>query len=399
MPDYDVITVGGGLAGSALANALAAQGMKVLVLEQQAVFKDRVRGEQMHPWGVAELRELGLYDLLASKCGHELPWWDLFLGPQQISHRDLTVTTPQAGPEFSFYHPAMQETLAAAAEKAGAEVRRGVAVTGVEPGSPARVTVKSNGGTETLSARLVAGCDGRRSIVRQWGGFEVRQDPPGQWIAGVLFENSRAKTDTSHVIIDSQRGREVAMFPQGNGRLRSYLICQTEEEARFQGEKDVQRFIEESVATGAPPEYFEGAEPNGPLATFDGADTWVPHPYHDGVALIGDAASSNDPSFGEGLSLTIRDVRVLRDQLLNDSDWDRAGNAYAAEHDRYYGVMHQITRWFTQLFLEQGPEADARRQRAMPLIAGDMTRVPDHLVSGPELPCDETVRRRFHGEA
>jgi hypothetical protein len=28
----------------------------------------------------------------------------------------------------------------------------------------------------------------------------------------------------------------------------------------------------------------------------------------------------------------------------------------------------------------------------------DMTRVPDHLFGGPELPLDETVRSRFFGE-
>jgi menaquinone-9 beta-reductase len=39
----------------------------------------------------------------------------------------------------------------------------------------------------------------------------------------------------------------------------------------------------------------------GPLASFDGADTWVEHPFKDGLALIGDAGASSDPSFGQGL--------------------------------------------------------------------------------------------------
>src|SRR5687768_11888158 len=102
---YDVIIVGGGIAGSSLAKSLAEHGMKVVVLEREAVYRDRIRGEQMHPWGIAELRELGLYDTLRSACGHELPWVDLFLGPQQLAHRDLTKTTPQQAPELSFYHP------------------------------------------------------------------------------------------------------------------------------------------------------------------------------------------------------------------------------------------------------------------------------------------------------
>jgi flavin-dependent dehydrogenase len=61
---YDVITIGGGLAGAALAKRLAENGMRVLVLEREVAFRDRVRGEQMHCWGVAEARTLGLYELL-----------------------------------------------------------------------------------------------------------------------------------------------------------------------------------------------------------------------------------------------------------------------------------------------------------------------------------------------
>ena len=55
---YDIITVGGGLGGSSLAKAMAERGAQVLVLERERQFKDRVRGEQIHPWGVAEMREL-----------------------------------------------------------------------------------------------------------------------------------------------------------------------------------------------------------------------------------------------------------------------------------------------------------------------------------------------------
>jgi menaquinone-9 beta-reductase len=149
---------------------------------------------------------------------------------------------------------------------------------------------------------------------------------------------------------------------------------------------------------GAAKAWYEGISPVGPLASFDGSDSWVDHPYRAGVALIGDAAAASDPSYGQGLSLTCRDARVLRDCLLAHENWDIAGHAYANAHDSYYRALHKATGWFWQLFYETGPTADARRAKAFPLIADDPTRMPDFLLSGPEVPLDENVKRRFFGE-
>jgi hypothetical protein len=84
-----------------------------------------VRGEAMHPWGVAEARALGIYKLLYEACGHEIPWRDTYPGPERLIHRDLSTTTPQRTAEFAFYHPTMQEVLLTAAAEAGTEIRRG----------------------------------------------------------------------------------------------------------------------------------------------------------------------------------------------------------------------------------------------------------------------------------
>jgi hypothetical protein len=98
------------------------------------------------------------------------------------------------------------------------------------------------------------------------------------------------------------------------------------------------------------------------------------------------------------MGMALRDARVLRDHLLKTSDWDVAGNAYAAEHDCCFRNCHNVTVWFRQVFQEQTPEAKLRRQRALPRIVEDASRVPDHLFGGPDLPADDTVRARFFGE-
>ena len=72
------------------------------------------------------------------------------------------------------------------------------------------------------------------------------------------------------------------------------------------------------------------------------------------------------------------------------------GSCLRAEHDRYYGVIHTVDNWLTEFSLALGPEAEARRARALPLIAQDGTRVPDHIISGPDLhacDCQTTLLR------
>jgi 2-polyprenyl-6-methoxyphenol hydroxylase-like FAD-dependent oxidoreductase len=394
---YDIVTVGGGLGGAALAMAMARNGARVIVLERTTEFKDRVRGEGMSPWGAAEAKELGIFDLLCS-VGTEVQWWDFFFGEQLAFHRDLVATTPQHCPMLTFYHPRMQEALLQAAADAGAEVRRGTTVRSVTPASPARVVFEDDSGTTEVDCRIAVGADGRGSPTRRWGGFQVQQEPDFLFVSGVLVDGMPADEHTLRMNMNLATGVMSFLNPQGGKRVRAYLVWRKDAGLRFQGENDAARFFEESLHTGLPQELVEGATAAGPLATFSGADSWVDHPYTNGVALIGDAAASSDPSWGQGLSLTLRDARVLRDGLLGDDDWDRAGHIYAQEHDRYYGVSRTVNDWLSELFYTPGPEGDARRARALPLLAQDASRLPDADFSGPDMELDDATRRRMFGE-
>ncbi len=155
--NYDVICVGGGLGGASLAHALVRDGLRVLVLERESTFKDRVRGEGLLPWGVNEAKQLGVYDTLAA-CGVVVRYWTSH-GWKKRPPRDLAATTPNGACCLDFYHPEMQEAMLGAAEAVGADVRRGVTVREVRPGAPPSVTVEHDGRSETLTARLVVGAD------------------------------------------------------------------------------------------------------------------------------------------------------------------------------------------------------------------------------------------------
>jgi len=390
---YDIITVGGGIAASALAKAMAEQGAKVLILEREVKFKDRVRGEGLVCWGCGEARELGIYELLKKSCGHDVPFVASGMGI-----RDLTSTTPQRLPLLSFPHPVMQETLLAAAEQAGAEVRRGMTVEQIETGkTPAVITARGN--RKRIAARLVVAADGRGSAARKWAGFAVQEQSNPYYMAGVLLTDVKAPSDTIHFIFNPDLGMCTVLIPLGNCRFRAYFIYPKTVGYRLQGDPMLRLFTSESPKVYPPlAEYYAEAKNIGPLASFDVSDSWVEHPYRDGVVLVGDAAATTDPTYGQGLSLALRDARTLRDELSKDSDWAAAASRYADQRRVYFRTCHTVEAWLRTLFQDSSPEAAASRAKAMPLIAEDPTRVPDHINSGLDLPLNEQVRARMFGE-
>jgi menaquinone-9 beta-reductase len=104
--DYDIIVLGGGLGGSALAKAMAEHGVRVLVLEREREFKDRMRGEGV-TWGCVDAKKLGLYDLIRQACGRQPRWLDTYLGTTQIDHSDIFAKADP--PYLAFPHAAMEE--------------------------------------------------------------------------------------------------------------------------------------------------------------------------------------------------------------------------------------------------------------------------------------------------
>ncbi len=130
---YDLVVLGGGIAGGALAIVMARAGYSVLLLEETDAFQDKVRGEWIAPWGVAEVQHLGLYNLLLSAGGHHLSRHTTYEESRPPEAADaasmpLDVFIPGVAGPLCLGHPLHCQTLFDEAGRTGATALRGVAV-------------------------------------------------------------------------------------------------------------------------------------------------------------------------------------------------------------------------------------------------------------------------------
>jgi 2-polyprenyl-6-methoxyphenol hydroxylase-like FAD-dependent oxidoreductase len=394
----DVAVVGGGVAGSSVAAVLASAGLGVVLVEREARFRDRVRGEGIHPWGVTQLEALGLGEVLRAAGAHPLPLSCFYSQRVASQPSRWDSIDPDLPSEWAIYHPTLQAALLDHACACGVQVLRPARVTQLTRGRDVCLEVTTEQAVYEVRTRLVIGADGRQSAARHWVGATAIHEPVHHQIGGCLLGGVALADDTFHLA--EFEGGQVLVFPQGNDRARVYLVAREPIVGPLRGHDQAGGFIERCAAA-FPDGAFGDAYPAGPLAFFPNADIWSDRLYDDRVVLIGDAAGANDPSGGHGLSLCFRDVRELRDQLLSTTDWDAAITAYANQRTAYYSVLRAYMQWMVPLYIDVGPEADRRRERRMRARQADPTLGGFALLLayGPDgLVADEATRRLVLGE-
>ena len=364
--DSDVVVVGGGIAGAALATALAREGIDVTVLERQQRFTDQVRGENLHPWGVAEAQRLGLEQVLLDAGAHlveEMVNYGEGRAEEDTTSVPLGALVDGVPGELNLAHPTACEALAASAEQAGARVCRGVSHVEVDPGPNPSVSFRHDGDWRRLDARLVVGADGRSSRVRRQSGIELEHAPAPHLIAGLLVDD--LDVDASRNAVGIGDDVWTVTFPQGQGRARVYVCTALNEPQRFAGAGGAQRLLQAAAIDALPdPDAYRRATPAGPVRTFPADDTWTEAPYAQGVVLLGDAAGHTNPLIGQGLALALRDVRALAEGLLEQPEWDTPLLArYGCERAERLRRARILGQLHAEVWVSFGHEASERRRR------------------------------------
>jgi menaquinone-9 beta-reductase len=395
MRTCDVVIVGGGIGGAALASALAGDGLDVVVLEASTEYEDRVRGESLMPWGVAEARALDVEAVLLDAGAHVASTWLHYdtVVPTEVTMASpipVGMMVPDVAGTLNLRHPDACAALAGAAVKQGATVLRGVTAVEVAPGANPTVAYTGDDGARVeLAPRLVVGADGRASTVRRQVGITLQRQAEVHMIAGLLVDGLDDVPDSADFLA-GDGDLFMAAFHQGGGRMRIYLCPGLAQRHRFSGPGGVDEFLA-AAGFGCLPfgDQLAGARPAGPVATYPGDESWVEHPAVDGVVLVGDAAGWNNPVIGQGLAITLRDARTVRDVVRGGDLRPAAFDDYARERVERMRRLRYCADFMGAAHAEDCDHRTARRARFFelmqtePLLLGLMTSAFGGPETGP----------------
>lgn len=308
-----VTVLGAGVAGLAVARALALRGASVTVLEQADAIREVGAGLQISPNGAAVLRALGLQEALdAASMRAEAV--DLIDGPtgEGVTRLDLARMRPGQG--YHFLHRAdLIDILLKAAVEAGVTLRLLSRVSSVDlSGACPAVTLETD---ERIETPILVGADGLHSRLRLALNGEEKPFFTGQvaWRAVIPCEQGASPVAEVHM----GPGRHLVSYPLRNGKLRN--IVAVEERARWAEESWTLRDDPMDLRLA-----FAGFSPRvrgwldqiedpwlWGLFRHEVAGTWAKAIGQAGVAILGDAAHPTLPFLAQGASMGLEDAWVL----------------------------------------------------------------------------------------
>jgi 2-octaprenyl-6-methoxyphenol hydroxylase len=171
---YDVIIVGGGIAGLTLACALQGSGLRLALIEAQSAeaVRQRPLAYALSPLSIRIFRAIGVWEALAP---HITPFAQVILtdadAPQRVTFRpeDVGETAVFYCGEHARLQQVLQERVAADPQITCYYEARVESVTYGE--AAAEVELETTQGRRRLAASLVVAADGLRSQVRQRAGI------------------------------------------------------------------------------------------------------------------------------------------------------------------------------------------------------------------------------------
>ncbi|WRX15160.1 Squalene epoxidase - like 7 [Theobroma cacao] len=353
----DVIIVGAGVAGAALAYTLGKDGRRVHVIERELNEPDRIAGEGLLPGGYVKLTELGLEDCVAGIDAQRILGYDLYKDGKstKISFPLEKFQSHVAGRTF---HNGrfVQKLREKAASLPNVNLEQGTVTSLLEEnGTILGVHYKNKSGQElTASAPLTIVCDGGFSNLRRSLCYR-KVDIPSYFV-GLVLENCKLPHANYGAII-LEDPSPILFYPISSTEIRCLVDVPSQklpsvsggEMAHFScclsfiifGNLALQFCLSLKILT-SPPLYFTGfchlwtnhmtqlymqippelytafisaVEKQNNIRTMANRTMPAAPLPTPGALLMGDAFNMRHPITGGGMTVALSDVVVIRDLL------------------------------------------------------------------------------------
>lgn len=321
MQQFDLIIVGGGLAGASLAAALRESRLRIALVEGQA--PSRPQGWDARIYAISPANA----DFLA-----RIGAWEHLDRQRMAPISAMEVQGDQGGRlNFSAYETGVGElgwilesSLMACELWEG--IKRQANVTRFCPARPAALEIRHDAALLTLedgqllSGRLLVGADGRDSWVRRQAGLEAITTPYNE--KGLV---ANFATEKPHRGIAWQWFRDdgvLAYLPLPGQRM-SIVWSTPDAHADALCALPPEALAEQVAAAGQ--HVLGRLETITPAAAFPLRLIRVPRTVSPRLALVGDAGHGIHPLSGHGINLGFQDARVLAEMLGAAGPWQDIG--------------------------------------------------------------------------
>jgi 2-polyprenyl-6-methoxyphenol hydroxylase-like FAD-dependent oxidoreductase len=302
--DTDVLIVGAGPTGLALATTLARAGIRPMIVDRLTAGQDTSRAAVIHAHTLEELEALGVSEHLVHE-GLRLTRFSIRDRDQTLARLNFDWLPSRFAGLLMLPQDRTEAMLRDALERARATIRWGCAVEALRVSEDGvEVTIASDSGTQELYARYVVGADGMHSLVRQAAGigFEGHSYEQSFILADVDMSWDLGRDEVT--LFFSPDGL-VVVAPLPGGRFR--VVATLDDAPAHPGHDDIARVLR-----------LRGPSSGNTCVTsvhwsslFKLHHRVADHYRHGRLFLVGDAAHVHSPAGGQGMNTGLVDACVL----------------------------------------------------------------------------------------
>lgn len=314
--EADILIVGAGIVGSALACALRDSDLKVVLIDKSDALLDTARGDHLQPYTCEILQRWGVLDEFFAAGAEKRAGaiWYSNDGNEVLRSAVTDLDIPH--PYFAFINHEKIATilLASALERKNVTCLRPIRNWWRDDNDKSTVRIRvglPDTNDVIIRSKLLVGADGRSSRVRQSFDFRSSSHLYERSIA-VLFASQQERDPERYLKVYLGDDITTSVIPRTGHNCKIGIPVATRDAGSWRGadgREHEQRLLQHCPMLRVSDIEFADIYP----PVFLQAESWV----NESVVLIGDACHAMHPARSQGMNISIRCIDVLSDIIGN----------------------------------------------------------------------------------